>query len=72
LAHKCPNGDDFSMRAIRALRGEKAPYPNLKEVFKRKMADDPTLVNPKNGRSYGTLDLSPEDIDWLIGLKVKW
>jgi hypothetical protein len=72
LLHRCPNGDDFTIRSLRALKGEQAPYPNLKTVFKRRKSDDDTLVDPKNGKPYSELTLTQEDVDMLISLKIKW
>ena len=63
LLHRCPNGDDFATRSLRALRGERAPYPDIKSVFKRRKEDDKESVEPV---------LTQEDIDMLTSLKIKW
>jgi len=77
LNHICADGSTFEERVKHYTAGDKPPANLMRRISDQlkngtaisKFGFD-SSVKPKD--KYDVLPLTPEDIDWLIGLKIGW
>jgi hypothetical protein len=68
LYHVCPDGSTFDDRMRYSREGK---YPS---ALARQVVDPLRIRYPedKPGKDYDYLPLAPDDMRWLIGLKIDW
>jgi hypothetical protein len=62
LSHICSNGADFNTRTQWTLEGMKPPFVNINTM---------AATARSGNKNYDYLDLTPEDIDFLIGCRIR-